>query len=77
MGYDYSQNFYLNNERKTLEKFLSVCVFEMSLCLSDVHTDAAAALHFPKLSSLVVVLRLLSCVIQLTLVVLQYLNGLI
>lgn len=34
MGYGYSQNFYLNNERKTLENFISVCVFESLFLMS-------------------------------------------
>lgn len=34
MRYGYSQNFYLNNERKTLENFVSVCVFENLFLMS-------------------------------------------
>lgn len=34
MGYGYSQHFYLNNERKTVENFISVCVFENLFLMS-------------------------------------------
>lgn len=34
VGYGYSQHFYLNNERKTVENFISVCVFENLFLMS-------------------------------------------
>lgn len=75
VGCGYSQNFYLNKERKiTWKLYQCLCLWE-SVC--GVCKDRAAALHFPEWSSLLVLLWLLRCMIKLTLTILQCLHRLI